>query len=320
MHVARPTSNVECLINLMRLNDLFNRLETQEKAIAGTTVLAPVLTGRAVCVRVAGIVCRLKVQFNKEVQAGQWGILEVLDTQRARWQRPATRGEIERFLALMPQVGFVVLEYQGRELICMPAHAGDSRFRLMGAAPVQCAAETAVQRFDSIIARFDGTHFWFDRIHPRRSPAIAEYLRLSLADGFTPEMLRKKGLTAEERAAYAFALYGPPPPEAEPTAAEVPIPMDLRAYSNPEHARLARALSHSGGQLVSYIERGQVYTVTYRFGDRTHTSTVRADDLSVVTSGICLSGRDGDFDLTSLVGVMQVASQDQPWQFEDYDF
>jgi hypothetical protein len=303
----------------MRLNDLFNRLESQENAIAGTTVLAPVLAGRAVCARIAGVVCRLKVQFNKEALPGQWGILQVLDTQRARWQRAATRGEIERYMALMPQVGFVVLERQGREIIGFPAHAGDNRFQLMGAAPVQCSAETAVQRFDSIIARFDGTHFWFDCINPRRSPAIAEYLRHSLADGFIPEMLRKKGLTAEERAAYAFALYGPPPPGLETEAPEVPVPMDLRAYSNPEHARLARALAHSGGQLVSYVERGQVYTVTYRFGDRTHTSTVRANDLSVVTSGICLSGRDGDFDLTSLVGVMQVASHEQPWQFGDDD-
>jgi hypothetical protein len=85
--------------------------------------------------------------------------------------------------------------------------------------------------------------------------------------------------------------------------------------------RIARSLSHSGGQLVSYIERGDVYTVTYRFGDRTHTSTVRTNDLSVVTSGICLSGQDNDFDLTSLVGVMREAATSQPWQFgyDDYD-
>ena len=84
---------------------------------------------------------------------------------------------------------------------------------------------------------------------------------------------------------------------------------------------MANSLAHAGGRLVSYIDRGDAYTVTYQFGERTHTSTVRADDLSVMTSGICLSGYDREFDLTSLVGVMQEAASSQPWQFgDDYDY
>jgi hypothetical protein len=36
-----------------------------------------------------------------------------------------------------------------------------------------------------------------------------------------------------------------------------------------------------------------------------HTSAVTKTDLTVVSSGICLSGRDRDFDLLSLVGVVE---------------
>lgn len=36
-----------------------------------------------------------------------------------------------------------------------------------------------------------------------------------------------------------------------------------------------------------------------------HTSAIAKADLTVVSSGICLSGRDRDFDLQSLVGVIE---------------
>ena len=36
-----------------------------------------------------------------------------------------------------------------------------------------------------------------------------------------------------------------------------------------------------------------------------HTSAISKSDLTVISSGICLSGRDRDFDLHSLVGVIE---------------
>ena len=69
--------------------------------------------------------------------------------------------------------------------------------------------------------------------------------------------------------------------------------------------RLADALTHAGGKMLAFLERADAYTVTYQIGNQQHISTVRKDDLTVITAGICLSGRDRDFDLASLVGVMR---------------
>ena len=299
----------------MSLAQIFDRLQAQETALLGTRVLAPIVGGRRVTVKVGGVACQLAVDCN----ACGWSVLEVQSTTWAKWLRAATLSEREKYLALLPAVRFIALERAGEIWLGVAAHAGDARFRLNGVAPIRGGEKANLQMFDTIIARFDGTHFWFEKPDARRSPALAEYLRQSLAEQIPPNDLHKKGLSWEERAAYALALYGPPEPEmalAFDAATATVNPLLLNPHT--PDGRLAQSLNHAGGRLISWMDRGNVYTVTYQFGAQTHTSTVCADDLSVVTSGICLSGRDRDFDLTSLVGVMNEAVNNEPWQFDDY--
>lgn len=72
---------------------------------------------------------------------------------------------------------------------------------------------------------------------------------------------------------------------------------------------MSDALAHADGRLTGFIERDDAYTVTYRVGNREHISTVSKRDLTVLTSGVCLSGLDSNFDLTSLVGVMREGAE-----------
>ncbi|AUB41115.1 hypothetical protein COO91_07160 [Nostoc flagelliforme CCNUN1] len=61
-----------------------------------------------------------------------------------------------------------------------------------------------------------------------------------------------------------------------------------------------------GGELNQFHDRSDYWTVDWTTADGVrHTSAIAKADLTVVTSGICLSGRDRDFDLQSLVGVME---------------
>jgi hypothetical protein len=298
----------------MRLHDLLNKLEAEEQSFLSSEVLAPVLAGRAVTVRIAGVVCRLRVdneQFNG------WAVLQPLSADRAHILRPAIRSEIQKYLQLLPAVHLLAVARtkQADERAvwrALPSHQGDGRFSIKQPVPV-LLCEESVQPFDAIIARFDGQRFWYEQPNARRNPALAAYLREAFNEVLPPEQLSKKGLSREEREAYALVWRASEEAqrrieEERQRSREARRRAKEEARRSIGEARLADALSHAQGRLLSFIERDDVYTVTYRVNKRTHTSTVRKDDLTVLTSGICLSGRDHDFDLTSVVGVMREAA------------
>jgi hypothetical protein len=203
--------------------------------------------------------------------------------------------QVAEYLSLLPEVRLILLQAQGRRWLSLPALSGDRRFRIEGAVAVQLPEE-GLERFETVISRFDGRLFWYERRDPGRDPAVAAYLRQKLGnagrDCLPPDAARlhKRGLTREEREAYALLRSV--------------IVAEQRDHTE---VRLSEALEHAGARLRSYSERGGVYVVQYEIDGRRHVSSVNRDDLSVVTAGICLDGTDRRFDLTSLVGVLRQA-------------
>jgi uncharacterized DUF497 family protein len=185
----------------MKLHALFDKLEAQEQSFVRREVLAPVLPGRGVTVRIAGIVCQLKID---DARFSGWAVLQPLGTNKARIVRKATRGEVKKYLELLPLVRLIVVARDKRTLHALPAQSGDKRFNLTKAVPV-LLGEEGVQPFDVVVARFDGCNFWFEQRDARHSPLLAAYLRQSWHEAVAPEQLQKKGLSLEEKAAYAWA-------------------------------------------------------------------------------------------------------------------
>ncbi len=270
--------------------DVLARMAAKEEEFLGTEFLAPSLPGGLVQVRIAGIVCGLRVEGGAEPG---WGIFRPLSLDRARFVRSASLSQVRDYLALFPAVRLVLVA--GPEgtpyWIAVKAQRGDARFRVDGAVRVHFVRDA--QPFQTVVARFDGTHFWFEGKDRRRSPAIAEYLGESLRLDRPPDSLHKRTLSAEEREAYGIAW----------NATEA-------ARKGRVQVRLERALVHAGADLRSFIERQDAYTVRYTVDGSEHTSTVRKDDLTVLVAGICLSGEDERFDLTSLVGVLREGGED----------
>jgi hypothetical protein len=269
------------------LKEVLNRLAAAEERFLASEFLAPVLPGGQVNVRIAGIICTLQIQ---PADFAGWGIFRPKSHAEAALVRAAKLTERQRYLELFPAVRLIVASKQDDAWLAIPAHRSDGRFQIDGLIPVQLMEDA--QLFEVIEARFDGIHFWYASAEARSDPAAASYLRQALDKLIVPEQIQRRGLTAEERSAYALNYW----------------PRYLTSEEgkrSQEEKRLRDALAHAGANLRSYIDRRDVYTVTYEVDGERHVSAISKKDLSVQVAGICLSGEDAKFDLQSLVGVIR---------------
>jgi hypothetical protein len=280
----------------MNIHHLLNKMESAEAAFLNSHFLAPILPGRPVQVRIAGIVCTLRLQGRGEPG---WAILKPVTLDRARVVSKAGLQQIRDYLALFPAVRLLLVARDGADWLAVAAQRGDQRIQLDGPARLHLAS--GVEPFQQVIARWDGRYFWFQELDRRRTPAIAAYLRQALADETLPEALHKPTLTAEERDAYCLAYQA-----------------IAAARRDKVELRLADALAHAGATLASYIERPDAYSVAFNVDGHPYRSTIRKDDLTILTAGICLSGEDQQFDLQSLVGVIREGEERNRIVVTDY--
>ena len=279
----------------LNINAALARLAREETAFLHAAFLAPVVRGRGVAVRIAGVRCTLRVvppAFHG------WGVFQPVSHAVAMLAREATAGERRQYLDLFPQLRLVVCGRDGDRPLAVPAGAADARFEIAGPVEVQLTPEFDL--FDTLLVRFDGARFWFDELASRSDPAAAAYLGKALSDMVDPEKLTCSGLSEGQRRAYAAAL-------------QLRTPAIRADEREDAELRLDAALSHAGAGLHDFTESGQAYRVTFMLDGRRHTSVVRTHDLSLVTDGICLSRQDRKFDLSSLVGMLRDHGSGDRW-------
>jgi hypothetical protein len=267
-----------------RVYELLDRLAGAEDRFLQSEFLAPALPGGVVQVRLEGVVCRLRL----DADFRGWGVFRPTSVSTAALVRRATLAEQRRYLELFPRRRVILCRALENHWLAWPAHHGDRRFGAPALLPVRLVEEA--QPFDIAETRFDGAQAWFERPDARADPAAAAYLRQALNEMTSPEQVHRRGLSAEERAAYGV-LFALRREEARDRTED----------------RLREALAHAGAELAGYVERADGYRVEYAVDGERHVSVVDKGDLSVQLAGICLSGEDRHFDLHSLVGVLREA-------------
>jgi hypothetical protein len=274
-----------------QIDEALARLGAEEESFLKRHFLAPVVRGHGVRVRIANVICRMKID---PADFQGWGVFLPITMTEAMLDRPATMGERKRYLELLPGVRLIVCRKTEQQSCAVPANPSDPRCRSSGMLELRLAEE--IELFDTVVARFDGAMFWFDQVDETSDPSLAVYLRESLGKELDPRKLARKGLTTGQRYAYVLNLAA--------RRAEMKL-----SEAQHREAHLRQALAHAGAELRDFGEMHGEYRVTFTFDGRRHTSLIGKRDLTVRSAGICLSGMDSQFDLNSLVGVLREAGR-----------
>ncbi|MBD2295043.1 hypothetical protein H6G06_16520 [Anabaena sphaerica FACHB-251] len=268
--------------------NLINQIANAEAQLSETQFLAPCVKGGRVRTRVAGMVYTFTPKPSKF--AG-WGIFEAVDEKTAKLVEEADLPQIAEYLQNFPQIRLrLAYQLQKQTWLAYPVNEADMRQRLKVVKPIALHLVTEGVVFEQIIARWDGQTCWFEEVDRRTDPEIVETLQTAVKK-FTPSQeLQFKGITPEIRTVYELASQR------------------IEGFTQPQQdeRRLRKALKMGGGSLNQFHDRGDYWTVDWTTADGVrHSSAIAKSDLTVISSGICLSGRDRDFDLQSLVAVME---------------
>ena len=275
----------------MNIHTLIREIVDEEACVLQRSFLAPCVADGAVQTRIAGIVHTFAIQPS---EYEGWALFRPENYREACVEQEASLPMIEQYLHLFPAFRFrLVCRLKGRSWLAFPA---DNRIVMKAGKAVRPQVVHLVAGgdvFQRILARWDGSSFWYHEMDRRADPVIEDRLREAIQKDIVPENLRIPGATPEDRSAYAVAWSRVQEEK-------------RRATKVMDSGRLRAALEQGGGVLRGFSDRESYWLVQWEASDgERHTSAIEKTDLTVMGAGICLEGTDRTFDLQSLVAVVE---------------
>ena len=273
------------------IRNLLNQLAAQEMQLCNTQFLAPCTRGGRVRTSVGGMICTFKP---KPRNFEGWGIFRPVNEKIAEVVEEPSLPQMTEYLHLLVPIRLqLAYALHGQTWLAYPVNESDAKQRISVVKPVPVHLVIDGASFEQIIARWDGQSWWFEDIDRRADPLPSEELRKALKKVISPHEIRFKGMTPEMRTVYELV-------------AQQTREFSEKFQQQRDENRLREALEMGGGQLREFRDRDDYWLIEWTAVDgERHTSAIAKDDLTVVSSGICLSGLDREFDLQSLVGVVE---------------
>ncbi|MEG4271312.1 MULTISPECIES: hypothetical protein [unclassified Microcoleus] len=278
------------------IRKILSQLAAREGQLLDTQFLAPCVRGGSVRIRVSSMVYTF--QASPRNFEG-WAIFKPINEKIAAVVEEPSLPPVAEYLQLLVPVRLhLACVLQGQTWLAYPVNESDAKQRTGVAKPVPVHLVTEGSQFEQIVARWDGHCLWFEEIDRRADPLPCEELKAALKKLILPQDVRFKGMTPEMRTVYEL------------------VSRNIKDFDPKvrDEQRLQRALKMGGGELRDFCvkrsypagNRENYWLVEWTSGTgEHHTSAIAKNDLTVMSAGICLSGLDKEFDLQSLVGVVE---------------
>lgn len=270
------------------IHKILSQLAALEAQLLDTQFLAPCVRGGRVRIGVDSMI----YTFQPQPQNFEgWAIFKPINEKIAAVVGEPSLPQLTEYLQVLVPVRLqLACVLQGQTWLAYPVNESDTKQRIGVAKPVPVHLVTEGSQFEPIVARWDGYCLWFEEIDRRADPLPSEKLKRALKKLILPQEVRFKGMTPEMRAVYEL------------------VSRNIKHFDPKVRTqkRLQRALKMGGGELRDFGDRQDYWLVEWTSGKgEHHTSAIAKNDLTVMSAGICLSGEDMNFDLQSLVGVVE---------------
>jgi hypothetical protein len=306
---------------MKRLDELLRRFAEAEKKLLQTNFLAPTTGMGKIAVRLPNGAIYF---FRPVPNFSGWGIFQPTGIDTLQLVREAHEWERLAYLEALPALRAIAVHpLRGKTWLCVAFNRSDAHQRNFPTEPFLAHLFLPeVAPLDVVIVRTDGSNWWYDGLDTHydleRSERLRAFVQSQLAsclDAPTPlerlKRLRSYALTSVPNASpeEAFAcelLFAEERRKWEEKEWEQLSPEEKKRLLTEQEMRWQ--LSLLGAQLVSVHQEGDTYLIRWRDGHREHTTVLDAS-LSVLSAGVCLAGREQEFDLASIVSVMREAER-----------
>jgi len=275
----------------MDVTKLINKMDKAEKELMKSTFIAPIVKNGAARVRVNGLIYTFDV-VDKDQEG--WFILKPVSKTRAEIVEEVLPWQISEYLQLFPKLKVILADQLDDKWIAFPTYKKQyyQKYGIDGSIVVGLCE--AVQMFDHIDVRFDGINAWFEQNDASSDLELADKLRVFIKEYADVDSLNIKGITPEDKEVYTLLV-------------EMLKKKDELERRKTLVGKIEWSLSRMGAELEEHYETGKNITVKWNSGHRSYRTVVEKGTLRIVSAGLCLSGGDKTFDLTSLVGVVHDA-------------
>lgn len=266
--------------------NLIEKIGEKERKISDLTFVSPIFSNEIVATYIDGLLYTFTIP---KTDPG-WYVIKPINVHQAKIIDEAKVQEKDKYLRCLGKIYITLVFKKDNVYMGIPDKSNKYDFPFQEIIPV-FLHDDIVLDFDRIIGRYDGSNIWFESVDMRNDPAKSDYLRESFENNIQPSKIKYEGLIFEEKLAYTLRTS-----------------LDKKFKEDHKKSSLKDDVEHAGGEFVSFLERSDHISITYRVDGEQYTSHIsKGDDRKVLAAGICIDGNDNKFDLRSLITVMREA-------------